>query len=524
MNIEAKGAPDQKEVIAFLSQGEAFGLPDHHVERIETHAAIIFLVGEHAYKLKRAVRYSFLDFSTLAKRHAVLKAEYQLNIRTAPNLYQGLVALTRDAAGQLAIDGEGQPVDWLLKMRRFDQKALLDHLAEQGKLDGPLMVSLAGVIADLHRTADVRSGGGYEAMALIVDGNEGDLEALSHDIGRPDDVARLIHTTRDALSRHRNLLNQRAEHGFVRLCHGDLHLGNIFLEGEHPVLFDCLEFDEALASVDVFYDFAFLLMDLCHRGFRQHAILLFNAYLDQTLDDSGPALLPLFLAIRATIRAKIEGFEIETASSADGRARHSIAAGQYLDLAMDLLTVDQPVLIAIGGLSGSGKSTVARLLAGQLGTRHWAVVLRSDLTRKQLHGVAPTERLSANAYGPAQTNKVYHVLEQRAGELLRAGLTVIVDATFLDPSDRTRIEDIARDLDVPFHGIWLDASRSVLEDRIEARHGDASDATTDVLAKQCEKDIGAMTWSIMNAGKEAKEVARDAYENCLANNREDSCR
>ncbi len=509
MHVEANDTYDQKEVTAFLCRGEAFGLPEQHVERIETHAAIIFLVGDRAYKLKRAVRYSFLDFSTLAKRHLVLESEFRLNSRTAPNLYRRLVAVTRGAAGKLAIDGEGQPVEWLLEMRRFDQDALFDNLAEQGKLDGSLMVSLANVVADLHRRAEVQSGGGYEAMAAIVDGNASDLTSLSDDVGRADDVARLIEGTRDALLQHQSLLNERAEHGFIRRCHGDLHLGNIFLEGECPVLFDCLEFDEALASIDVFYDLAFLMMDLCHRGLQQLARLLFNAYLDQTWDDNGSALLPLFLAIRATIRAKIEGFEIGTASSDEDRARHSIAAGHYLDLARDLLTVDRPALIAIGGLSGSGKSTVARILASRLCTRPWTVVLRSDLIRKRLHGVAPTECLGEDAYGPTQNDEVDHMLEQRAGDLLRAGRTVIVDATFLDRSNRTQVEDIAHDLDVPFHGIWLDAPRSILEERIQSRRGDASDATTEVLTKQSERDLGVMTWTITDASFDAEDVARN---------------
>ncbi len=519
MDVETNDEPDQKEVIAFLCQGKNFGLPDQQVERIDTHAAIIFLVGYRAYKLKRAVRYSFLDFSTLEKRHAVLEAEYRLNTRTAPGLYRRLVAVTRNTAGQLAVDGEGQPIEWLLEMRRFDQEDLFDHLAEQGKLDGPLMVSLANVVADLHRTAEVRSGGGYEAMALIVDGNASDLAALSDDIDRAGDIARLNDATREALSRRRDLLNQRADLGFVRRCHGDLHLGNIFLEDEHPVIFDCLEFDETLASIDVLYDLAFLLMDLCHRGLHELATDLFNAYLDQTCDDSGCTLLPLFLAIRATIRAKIEGFEIETASSADERRRHGIAARQYLDLAMDLLTADPPSLIAIGGLSGSGKSTVARLLAGRLGTRHWAVVLRSDLIRKKLHGVLPMERLGADAYGLAQSDEVYHVLERRAGDLLSAGRTVIADATFLDPADRSRIENIARDLDAPFHGIWLDASRRILKERITARRGDASDATTEVLAKQSARDTGTMTWTVTDASKEAEEVAEDVRNQLPISNR-----
>ena len=373
---------DQGEVIAFLSDGRAFDLPDHPVERIDTHAAIVFLIGDHAHKLKRAVRYSFLDFSTIEKRRHILEREYRLNIRTAPELYRGLIPVTCDAGGNLALEGEGEIVDWLLEMRRFDQTALLDHLAEQGRLDAPLIQALAAEIADLHEKAPARSGGGHAAMESIADGNAEDLASLAGEIGASDVIALLIEATQSELSRQRERLDRRADAGFVRHCHGDLHLGNIFLDGDRPVLFDCLEFDEALATIDVFYDLAFLLMDLCHRGLDDFAIDLLNAYLDCTEDDEGAALLLLFLAIRATIRAKIEGFEIKTAESAADASKHRLAATQYIDLAKDLLDAGPPSLIAIGGLSGSGKSTVARLLAHRLGRKHWPVMLRSDVMRK----------------------------------------------------------------------------------------------------------------------------------------------
>ena len=396
----AEPVPDQGEVIAFLSEGRTFGLPDQPVERIDTHAAIVFLIGDRAYKLKRAVRYSFLDFSTVKKRHRILEAEYHLNIRTAPDLYRRLVPITRDEVGSLSLDGDGQVVDWLLEMKRFNQAALLDHLAEQSRLDGPLIEVLASEIALLHKTATVRRSGGHAAMASIVEGNAGDLASLAEEIDANQAITSLIEATQNELSRQRKRLDDRAEAGFVRHCHGDLHLGNIFLDGDRPVLFDCLEFDEALATIDVFYDLSFLLMDLCHRCLDDLAIDLLNAYLGWTEDDEGTALLPLFLAIRATIRAKIEGFEIRTVASAEDASQHRLAAVEYLDLASELIATMPPTLIAIGGLSGTGKSTVARLLAHRLGRLSWPVVLRSDVIRKHLAGVAPTMRLSAAGVQP----------------------------------------------------------------------------------------------------------------------------
>ena len=497
---------DQDDVVAFLSAGYAFGVSDQQVERIDTHAAIVFLIGDHAYKLKRAVRYSFLDFSTIEKRHRILDAEYRLNVRTAPDLYRRLIPITRDEAGQLALEGEGEIIDWLLEMKRFDQTALLDHQAEEGKLDASLITALASEIADLHEKATVRSGGGHAAMAWIVDGNANDLESLKGDIGEGEKIAMLFDATRAELARQRTRLNDRAGAGFVRHCHGDLHLGNIYLDSDRPVLFDCLEFDVALATIDVFYDLAFLLMDLCHRGLEDRAIDLLSAYLDRTEDDDGTALMPLFLTIRATIRAKIEGFEIRTAGSSDEGVKHRANALAYLDLAADLLTAESPRLIAIGGFSGTGKSTVARLLAHKLGQRSWPVVLRSDVMRKRLFGVEPTIQLGAEAYRPSRSAEVYGHLRDRASTLLRVGRNVIADASFLNPTERSRIEKLAQEAAVPFQGIWLAAPRHVLERRIQERRSDASDADINVLKRQFERGVGEMTWTVVNADRDAEQA------------------
>ena len=307
-------------VLAFLCDGRSYGLPGAEVERITTHAAHVFLVGDRAYKMKRAVRYSFLDFTTLDRRRRALEAELALNRRTAPMLYRRLVPVTRADGDRLALAGSGEPVEWLLEMARFDQEARLDRVAARGQLTPAIVDDLAEEIAAFHAQAAVRTEyGGHAGMREVIEGNAEDFAALPEAIFGAERSARLTSRCRDELARRQDLLEQRRRSGQVRHCHGDLHLANIVLLEGRPVLFDCLEFDEALASTDTLYDLAFLLMDLLHQERGALAQRLLNGYLDATWDDGGVALLPLFLACRAAIRAKVLGFG--AAKGADGVRR-----------------------------------------------------------------------------------------------------------------------------------------------------------------------------------------------------------
>ena len=501
---------DPDRLRAFLGKGEAFGAPGAEVEQVSTHAAEIFLVGERAYKMKRAVRYSFLDFSTLQRRKDALDAELRLNRRTAPMLYERVLPVTRDERGALALDGGGEPVEWLLEMRRFDQAALLDRIAQRHALQPATVDALATTLAAFHDEAERRPDhGGYRAMAEVIEGNAGDLASLVGQVFAKDRVQAVNEATRAALERARELLEQRRAAGFVRHCHGDLHLGNIVLLDGAPVLFDCLEFDEALATIDTFYDLGFLLMDLLHRGLGGLAQRLLSGYLDATWDDAGTALLPLFLSCRAAIRAKVEGF---AAQSETGEAKEEIAARAYLDLAQRFLAPEPARLIAIGGVSGTGKSTVARALAPGLGAAPGAVTLRSDVIRKKLFGAAPTARLGPEAYREGVSVRVYDRMISRARTLLGAGHSVIVDAVYLEDRDRARIEQAAIDTGVPFAGLWLTAPAETLLARVRGRKDDASDATAAVLQSQLEVDPGPLDWSKVDAGGAPEAVAASARQ------------
>jgi uncharacterized protein len=498
-------------LLTFLDRGEAYRTPGVAVERVTTHAAWIFLVGERAFKLKRPVHYSFLDFRTLEQRRRALAAELELNRRTAPMLYRRLLPVTRDEAGELTLDGTGEPVEWLLEMRRFDQDALLDRLAERGALHVATIERLGVEIAAFHDSAPARTkSGGHAGMHAVIDGNAEDLAGLAGRVFDEAAVDDLNRRTAALLERHRDLLERRRAAGRVRHCHGDLHLGNIVLLDERPVLFDCLEFNEDLATIDTFYDLAFLLMDLCHRGLRPLAQRLLSTYLDVVSDDAGTALLPLFLACRAAIRAKVEGFTADLVEHPAERAELIAAARAYLDLAAGFLRPAPPRLIAIGGVSGTGKTTLARGLAPQIGAAPGAVLLRSDVTRKTLCGVAPTAGLGPEAYSERVSRKVYATLMRRAADLLAAGQAAIVDAVMLDPADRAGIEEVARAQQVPFHGLWLDAPPTTLTNRVAARRDDASDATAAVVEAQLEVDPGALTWHRIDSGGTPDQVTAAA--------------
>lgn len=473
----------QDDVVAFLEAG-GIGGP---VERIETHAAIIFLAGDRAFKLKRAVRYSFLDFSTLARRRAALEAELRLNRRTAPGLYKRLVPVTMGPDGELELGGSGDIVEWLLEMVRFPAEARLDAVASRGALDHRSAERLGATVARFHDAlAPNRDRGGAENLRSVIAGNAGDLRSLVPEVFEDALVQRVTSRIEDAWVSAAPLLDARRTAGLVRHGHGDLHLANIvLLEGE-PVPFDCLEFDPALAITDVLYDLAFLIMDLLAHDANEAACATLQAWLDARLEDEGLALLPLFMAVRATVRAKVEGFTARTSSAEAAAEERRAAAARYLHLADRLLDPKPARLIAVGGRSGTGKSSVARALAPGLGTLPGASILRSDVVRKRLHGCPLDRRLPEAAYVPAVSERVFEALASRARSILRAGYTVICDAVYGLPSQRARLAETARAAGVPFEGIWLEAPLEVLEMRVQRRAGDASDADVEVVHRQAE--------------------------------------
>ena len=502
---------EQNDVMAFLSTPEAYRRSAGPVERIDTHISVVWLVGDRVYKLKRAVRFDYVDFSTTELRRAACEAEVRLNRRTAPSLYLGVRPVTRNAGGTLAIGGQGTPIDWLVEMVRFDQDTLFDRLAERHQLDAGLMEGLADAIVRLHASADPRvDHGGRDGMAWVIDGNARGFVEQGATILEPAACDRLSADARAALVRHADRLDERKRGGLVRECHGDLHLRNICLVDGIPTLFDAVEFNDDISCIDVFYDLAFLLMDLWHRGLRFHANLVFNEYLARTADLDGLRLLPLFLSSRAAVRAKTSATGAKVQSDDRQRGDLQAASRKYLALAQELLGPRTPCLVAIGGLSGSGKSTLARRLAPSVGAAPGAFVVRSDLIRKTLLGVSPSTTLGPEGYTADVSGRVYQTMPERATAALGGGHSVIADAVYARPHDRDEIASAARAAGVPFIGLWIDGARDILARRLRERVGDVSDATTDVLAMQMHTGVGPIDWHRLDGSTDVESVQRSA--------------
>jgi aminoglycoside phosphotransferase family enzyme/predicted kinase len=498
-------ADGQKDVIAFLARPETHG--GSPVERIDTHGAVVFLTGERAYKLKRAVRFPYMDYSTVERRRAMCEAELTLNRRTAPMLYEAVMPVTRAGEG-FRIGGDGETVEWLVVMRRFDQAGLFDRLAERAALTPALMQVLAAEIAAFHAKAETRADyGGAAGIAWVVNGNRDGLADAEFSASARAAAERFDAGCRAALAREAALLDARRGDGFVRHCHGDLHLRNICLIEGRPVLFDAIEFNDRVACIDTFYDFAFLLMDLERRGLRALANIAFNAYLEQSGDRGGLAALPLFLACRAGVKAQTSAAGARAQTDPAKRGTLMAEAEACLALGETFLAPPPARLVAIGGLSGTGKSTVARRLAPLLGAAPGAVVLRSDVLRKRLAGVESTTRLAPDAYTAESAKRVYDVLVAAARDVALGGQAVIIDAVFARPAERVAVAAAAREAGIPFTGLWLEAPAKVLEQRIAARRGDASDATVAVLRRQLAYDLGPMTWHRVDAAGEPEDVA-----------------
>jgi uncharacterized protein len=459
--------------------------------RIETHGALVFLTTDRAYKMKRAVRFPYMDFSTVERRREMCEAEIAINKTLAPEIYLGVEPVKDEDQ-----DG-GRAIDWLVVMRRFDDANLFDRMAERGALTPELMAALGARVASFHA-----------GLAPTQD-EFGTPEAYRHSIAAdvrqmrehgerllPEISEALAEAMPRSLEPYLDLVARRRAEGWVRRCHGDLHLRNIVLLHGKPVPFDAIEFSPRIATIDVLYDLSFTLMDLCHRGLQPLANRLLNEWLWRMPGDheESMALLPMFLARRGSIRAYVDAANAAIHDTVDEAAR------AYQRTALAFLQPAPPTLTAIGGLSGSGKTTLALKEAPALGRIPGAVVMRSDVERKRLAGIALEERMPAGSYSPEASAGVYAAMLARAERLLLVGHSVVLDAVFAKPEERLAAEALGKRLAVPFRGLWLDVPKEVAQARVAGRKGDASDATAAVVERQFDYDLGEIGWVRRPAG------------------------
>lgn len=470
---------------AALVRALAAALPAEQV--IETHISSVLLAGEHALKLKKPVALDFLDFSTLDARRRFCDEELRLNRRTAPQLYLDVLPVTGTVAAP-RLGGAGAVLDWALRMRRFDPALTLDRCVE--RLDGAQIDALAVAIAALHRGAAVvpadSDWGRPDTLRRTVDDNLAGLRADCHAPALRARADALAAWCTAGFAQQRALIETRRAQGFVRECHGDLHLGNVVLIDGAPLLFDALEFSAELRWIDVIGDLAFTFMDLLDHRRPRLAWRLASAWLERSGDYGGAPLLRWWAVHRALVRARIALLRSQQAQAARReRLRAQTRAARYLTLAETLTRPPPPCLLLMSGLSGSGKSVVAAELAARCG----GLRLRADVERKRRAGLTAEQRGPAALYTPEMNAATYARLAELAGDLLEAGFTVVVDAACLRAAERRMLARVAQQRGLPVVVVDCVAPVEVLRARVEARArvgADASDATRAVLDRQLD--------------------------------------
>nr|WP_284709418.1 bifunctional aminoglycoside phosphotransferase/ATP-binding protein [Marinobacter sediminum] len=466
-------------------------LYDHPVEDfqvIETHISQVILTGDYAYKIKKPMDFGFLDFSTLERRKHFCEEELRLNRRLAAKLYLEVLPITGTPEHPV-IGGSGEAFEYAIKMRQFGQDQLFDRQQEQHSLEPELLANLAQQVASFHEqlppVADDKPLGTPEAVYAGMQENFDQIRPMIDDTGLLAQLENLEAWTQSTFERHRDLIAERRANGFVRECHGDLHLANITrFEGEVTV-FDCIEFNEPFRWIDVINDLAFLLMDLESRREYRLANLVLNTYLEYRDDFAALPLLPLYKAYRALVRAKIALFTLGNPSlSENEKADLMQKYRDYAQLAEDYSSIPNPYLLATTGLSASGKTCISAAMAGELGL----IRLRSDVERKRIHGLAPLDdsksQTGGNLYTEEATEKTYRRLADLADNLLASGLPVIVDAASLKEKERSLFADVAEAKGLPFALLHCEAPEDLRREWIRARKGDASEATEALLDTQ----------------------------------------
>jgi len=498
-------------LIEALSDAAAYGHPADTVEVRHTHISVVFLAGPFAYKIKKPVNLGFLDFSTLENRRHFCAEEVRLNRRLAPLVYLGIVPVTR-AAETLKMDGRGEVVEWAVKMERLPEEATLLRRLQHQEVGVGLVEALARKVASFHACAEggkhIAAFGRFEVVAQNARENFGQVAPQVGTTLSRAVFDRLRGLTEEALVRLRPVIERRAEQGVPRDTHGDLHLDHVYLfpEREPPadlVIIDCIEFNERFRFADPVADSAFLVMDLRFHGHRHLAQAFAEEYFRASGDEEGRALLSFYVAYRAAVRGKVEGFELLEKEIPEGERAAALAKARahWLLALGELEPPDRrPCLVLVGGLPGTGKSTLAQGLAERANFR----LIRSDLVRKELAGVpaqdAARSPFGEGIYAPAWTERTYAECLSRAETLLLEGNRVIVDASFGEEKRRRAFLEAAARLAVPAVFLLCQADPEVVRVRLESRRGDVSDADRSIYRQAAERwePIGQLTRPVVH--------------------------
>ena len=478
-------------LIQAMREHGRFDHPAGAFDLVETHISYILLTGPFAYKFKKPVNLGFLDFSTLEKRKFYCEEELRLNRRLAPDLYVAVVPIAGPESCPQP-GGAGEAIEYAVKMIQFPKGAELDRLLKAGRLAAEHIDELAAQVAEFHDAVAVASAesrfGSPESIRQTVLANISQIAALIGDDDDRERLRRLEDWTLRRLNELDPLFRERARSGGIRECHGDLHLGNIALLADRPVIFDCIEFSEELRWIDVMSEMAFLFMDLDARGQPEFAHRFLNACLEARGDYRGLSVFRFYLVYRALVRCKVACIRLAQADLADAeREQETGKYRRYLDLSGRYVQPAKTALLITHGLSGSGKTTLTRPLLEKLG----AIRIRSDVERKRLHGLRANARTASDVesgiYAGGSTAQTYERLSALANTILDAGFPVIVDATFLKRGQRLKFRNIAEDRKIPFLILDFRAEEELLRKRISERRGggaDASEADLKVLAYQ----------------------------------------
>jgi uncharacterized protein len=454
------------------------------IELMQTHVSYVLLTGDYVYKLKKPVNFGFLDYSTLEQRKHFCEEEIRLNQRGAKELYLEVLPLTQ-ADNKYSVGGDGEVVEYALKMVQFPQENLLSNMFAAGKITEANIEEMGRVVADFHAgaaTSDyISSFGQVRKVRESVDENYQQTEKY---IGLAQTQAQFDETkayTDRVFSQRPELFTSRRDGGFIRECHGDLHLRNICLSDGKIRLFDCIEFNEPFRFVDTMYDVAFAVMDLEARGRKDLGNRFLNTYIEQTGDWEGLQVLPLYLSRQAYVRAKVTSFLLDDPliPQADKDAA-ATTAGDYYRQSWEYTSPKTGKIIMLSGLSGAGKSTLGKKIAKETGGIH----LRSDAVRKHLGGIPLSEKGDDKLYSPAMTARTYLRLLEVGTTLAKQGYTVILDAKYDRVSLRQTVIDMAKSQNIPLEILHCTAPEAVLRDRLHHRQGDIADATADLLASQ----------------------------------------